>query len=173
MANANISDTFSPVSAGTSSNGDARSVGYVSENNTISPLHTTGPVTWFSRADWLTPLSGGAVAFITSIAAQWLIYDYWLGGRGLRLADSSIAAVAVALFVRHLRQTEHKNKLADLRRFAVIRQMNYHIRNALQVLAYQPFLPEGSSEMAQQAIKRIEWLSHPLRSQSGLGSDHT
>lgn len=76
----------------------------------------------------------------------------------MRLADPSVAAVAVALFVRHLRQTEHKNKLADLRRFEVIRQMNHHIRNALQVLAYQPFLPEGSSEMAQQAIKRIEWV---------------
>ena len=83
------------------------------------------------------PLCGGAIAFITSIAAQWLIYDYWLKGRGLRLADPSVAAVAVALFVRHLRQTTLRNRLADLRRFTVIREMNHHIRNALQVLAYQ------------------------------------
>ena len=82
----------------------------------------------------------------TSIAAQWLIYDYWLGGKGLRLADPSVAAVAVTLFVRHLGRLAHKNKLADLRRFEVIRQMNHHIRNAFQVLAYQPILADGSSK---------------------------
>jgi hypothetical protein len=158
MADANISDTFSPASAGTSSNEDTRSLAYVSENNTTSPLDTTGAVTWFSRAGWLTPLSGGAVAFITSIAAQWLIYDYWLGGSGLRLADPSVAAIAVALFVRHLRQTALRNRLADLRRFAVIREMNHHIRNALQVLVYRPFVRDEQSEMARQAIKRIEWV---------------
>jgi hypothetical protein len=103
-------------------------------------------------------LYGGAIAFITSIAAQWLIYDYWLRGSGLRLADPSVAAIAVALFVRHLRQTALRNRLADLRRFTVIREMNHHIRNALQVLAYQPLLPDRSSEMARQAIKRIEWV---------------
>jgi hypothetical protein len=158
MADANISDTFSRASVGTSSNADARSLAYVSENDTTFLLHTTGSVTWFSRAGWLTPLSGGAVAFITSIAAQWLIYDYWLRGSGLRLADPSVAAIAVALFVRHLRQTALRNRVADLRRFTVIREMNHHIRNALQVLAYQPLLPDRSSEMARQAIKRIEWV---------------
>jgi hypothetical protein len=66
----------------------------------------------------------------------------------LRLADPSVAAIAVALFARVLRQTALRNRLADLRRFAVVREMNHHIRNALQVLAYQPFLPDRSSEMA-------------------------
>ena len=76
----------------------------------------------------------------------------------MRLAAPSVAAIVVALFLRHLRQTALRNRLADLWRFTVIREMNHHIRNALQVLAYQPFLPDRSSEMARQAIKRIEWV---------------
>ena len=158
MADSDISDRSSHPTAGTSSNGDAKPFAYVSEK--ISPVspRTTSKVAWFSSIGWFTPLCGGAIAFITSIAAQWLIYDYWLKGRGLRLADPSVAAIAVALFVRHLRQTALKNRLADLRRFTVIREMNHHIRNALQVLAYQHFLPDQSSEMAQQAIRRIEWV---------------
>jgi hypothetical protein len=68
-------------------------------------------------------LYGGAIAFVTSIAAQWLICDYWLRGSGLRLADPSVAAIAVALFVRHLRETALRNRRADLRRFTVIREM--------------------------------------------------
>jgi hypothetical protein len=122
-----------------------------------SPRVTNAAAVFFSAA-WLGAISGGAIAFVTSVAAQWLIYDYWLGGKGLRLADPSIAAVAVTLFVRHLGNLAHKSKLADLRRFAVIGEMNHHIRNALQVLVYQPFLGDGQSEIAQQAIKRIEWV---------------
>jgi hypothetical protein len=158
MADADISDTFSHDSTGTSCNGDARSVAHPSEKNTTVSIHTTGKVPWFSGASWVTPLYGGAIAFITNIAAQWLIYDYWLRGSGLRLADPSVAGIAVALFVRHLRETALRNRRADLRRFTVIREMNHHIRNALQVLTYQPLLPDRSSETARQAIKRIEWV---------------
>jgi hypothetical protein len=158
MADADISDTFSHACTGTSRDGDARSLAHPSEKDATLSIHTTGKIPWFSSAGWVTPLCGGAIAFITSIAAQWLIYDYWLRGSGLRLADPIVAAIAVALFVRHLRQTALRNRLADLRRFTVIREMNHHIRNALQVLAYQPLLPDPSSEMARQAIKRIEWV---------------
>jgi hypothetical protein len=158
MADIDISDTSSHDTADIPRDGDAGSFAFVPEKDATVSVHTTGKCAWFSRAGWFTSLCGGAVAFITSIAAQWLIYDYWLGGRGLRLADPSVAAIAVALFVRHLRQTALRNKLADLRRFTVIREMNHHIRNALQVLAYQPLLRDQSSEMAQQAIRRIEWV---------------
>ncbi len=120
--------------------------------------YTTDPIAAVGSTGWVSAISGGTIAFITSIAAQWLIYDYWLGGKGLRLADPSIAAIAVGLFIRHLGYIAHQRRLADLRRFAVIGEMNHHIRNALQVLAYEPFLPDRSSEMAQQAIKRIEWV---------------
>ena|SRR5579862_3835485 len=158
MADTDISDTSSHATAGTSSKRDIKSFEYVSEKSSSVSVHTLGRVVWLGTAGWLTPLCGGTIAFLTSIAAQWLIYDYWLKGRGLRLADPSVAAIAVALFVRHLRQIALKNRLADLRRFTVIREMNHHIRNALQVLAYQRFLPDQSSEMIQQAIKRIEWV---------------
>lgn len=159
MADAPISQRHSnAASDALQSSVDSRPPSNSSIPNGPEGHHTTGTVTSISGDGWPSAISAGAIAFVTSIAAQWLIYDHWLGGRGVRLADPSIAAVAVALFVKHLRQTEHKNKLADLRRFEVIRQMNHHIRNALHVLAYQPFLPDGSSEMAQQAIKRIEWV---------------
>jgi len=106
------------------------------------------------RAIW----SGLLVAMALTLA-QWLIYNRLLGdGSPVRIVGPAIAGVVSGVFIYRLYRERHREHAADLHRFEVIRTMNHHIRNALQVIAYHSDTNgDTAATEIRQAVQRIEW----------------
>jgi len=70
--------------------------------------------------------------------------------------DDALVGLAGGLLVLLYEQRQRRNIIKKLE---VIRQMNHHVRNSLQVisLAASAPQPEQTEELLQGAVERIEW----------------
>src|SRR5207237_9789422 len=65
----------------------------------------------------------------------------------------------ILLIQRQLTE-QRKERLAALRRFELIAEMNHHIRNALQTISYQRYTDTdpAASQRLKEAVERIQWV---------------
>jgi hypothetical protein len=108
----------------------------------------------------LHALALGTVVCLAAIAAQWLVYERIMAQPGvMRLVSPLIAGVSTGLFSLRLQVEQRNEWLAMQKRYRVIGEMNHHVRNALQVIAYSPYCQlEDNAAKIGQAVQRIEWV---------------
>jgi hypothetical protein len=108
----------------------------------------------FTAAGW------GAAVFLSSLGAQWLIYEKILHvPGGMRIIGSILSGILTSLLAYRLESETVNRRRADLHRFQIISEMNHHIRNAVQVISYHAFVsdPETHGHI-REALDRIEWV---------------
>jgi light-regulated signal transduction histidine kinase (bacteriophytochrome) len=72
------------------------------------------------------------------------------------MIDDALVGVVAGLLVFLYERRQRQNLIKKLE---VIRLMNHHVRNSLQVVSFAASVPqrEASTEQLQEAVKRIEW----------------
>ncbi|HZQ90490.1 MAG TPA: hypothetical protein VFA60_01715 [Terriglobales bacterium] len=123
------------------------------------------------RASWLfwVPLSKAKIVLL-SVAFATLVFAVGLGldlllieqheprSLTLEISDAFTGMVAGALFLRLLIYGQRRRRELE-RRLEMIAEMNHHIRNALQVIAFSRHLPPEKEPLAaiDASVKRIQW----------------
>jgi hypothetical protein len=104
-------------------------------------------------------LEWGTAVLLLSIGATWLVYEKLLHDPGgIRVISPGIAATVTTVLTYRLQNQDRLRRLAQLRRFEIISEMNHHIRNALQVISYQAFISDAEAHgRIRDALNRIEW----------------
>ncbi len=75
----------------------------------------------------------------------------------LVVTNGLTGAIAAALFYRYAAE-QQRERAALQERLQVISDMNHHVRNALQVIAFYGETQHGESmQMIKDSIQRIEW----------------
>jgi hypothetical protein len=125
----------------------------------VSPLHRT-----------LVALAVGAVVFLSGGVLDWFVTRQYLPRISLMLAGAAIALAVGVLVFQTLTEIQERYQ-AMLDRLQRIAELNHHIRNALQVIAYHN-APERGERAIQQVRVEIARIESALREASaGLG-DH-
>jgi signal transduction histidine kinase len=114
-------------------------------------VHVTG-----SR--WVAPLrsilAGFGIFFLGSL------FDLWLHQHAERLlvtiVSNALIGVGVGLLVLLYERRQRQNMI---RKLEVIRMMNHHVRNSLQVISFAASVPqqEELGNNLRDAVERIEW----------------
>jgi hypothetical protein len=121
----------------------------------------------------LRALGLGVVVFSLAIGAQWVVYARILDQPGgMRLISPLIAALSTGLFSVRWQIEQRDESLATLKRCRLIGEMNHHIRNALQVIAWGPYygLDDRTANISE-AVKRIEWTLREVLPEVNLEGD--
>lgn len=107
---------------------------------------------------WVAPLrsvlAGFGIFFLGSLS------DLWMHQHAERLLIAILAdaliGVGVGLLVLLYEQRQRQN---ITRKLEVIRLMNHHVRNSLQVISFAASVPQGEelANKLRDAVERIEW----------------
>lgn len=102
----------------------------------------------------MKPFAIGVGLFLFGLSSDWLCRNFI--GSGFRvLYDFVLGVVAglIALWYERLRTREF------IERLIIIREMNHHVRNALQVVAYAASTQQDRhlAMMVRDAVARIDW----------------
>jgi 4-amino-4-deoxy-L-arabinose transferase-like glycosyltransferase len=107
---------------------------------------------------WAAPLwsilTGFGVFFLGSLS------DHWLHQRGgslfIAIMDDALVGVGAGLLVLVYERRQRQNLI---RKLDVIRLMNHHVRNSLQVIAFATSAPqqEEHTNRVRDAVEEIEW----------------
>jgi hypothetical protein len=107
---------------------------------------------------WAAPmrsvLVGFGFFFLGSLSDVWL--QQHVASRSIAIMDDALVGVGAGLLVflyeRRLRQN-------IIRKLEVIRLMNHHVRNSLQVISFAVSAPqqEELAKKVHNAVERIEW----------------
>lgn len=129
----------------------------------VPPLAPQGRESWLFRASRLEFASIAiAVALLIFSVGEWLdwlVLDKVLPFRTMVAADGVVAALAGLLLFKVLADARRRHR-EMLRHMETIAEMNHHIRNALQVIAYHNVSHPSSGQAVDQvgeAVERIEW----------------
>ena len=107
---------------------------------------------------WVAPLRGILTCLVVfllgSLSDVWL--QYHAGSLVTAFSDDALVGVGAGLLVL---LCERRKRQIILRRLEVIRMMNHHVRNSLQVIAFAASTPqqEAHTEEVRDAVERIEW----------------
>jgi hypothetical protein len=99
-------------------------------------------------------LVGFGFFFLGSLSDVWL--QQHVASRSIAIIDDALigigAGLLVFLYERRLRQN-------IIRKLEVIRLMNHHVRNSLQVISFAASAPqqEELAKKVHNAVERIEW----------------
>jgi hypothetical protein len=115
-------------------------------------------VTSGTSSRWAAPmrsvLVGFGFFFLGSLSDVWL--QQHVASRSIAIIDDALigigAGLLVFLYERRLRQN-------IIRKLEVIRLMNHHVRNSLQVISFAASAPqqEELAKKVHNAVERIEW----------------
>jgi hypothetical protein len=115
-------------------------------------------VTSGTSSRWAAPmrsvLVGFGFFFLGSLSDVWL--QQHVASRSIAIIDDALVGVGAGLLVflyeRRLRQN-------IIRKLEVIRLMNHHVRNSLQVISFAASAPqqEEVANRIHNAVERIEW----------------
>ncbi|HXZ26797.1 MAG TPA: hypothetical protein VEG08_02240 [Terriglobales bacterium] len=118
---------------------------------------------WLLRASRMEfgIIAAGAALLIFSLGEwlDWLVVDQVLPFRTMLAADALVAALAGLLLFKVLADARRHHR-ETLRHMETIAEMNHHIRNSLQVIAYHNVSHPSSEQAVRQvgeAVERIEW----------------
>jgi signal transduction histidine kinase len=107
---------------------------------------------------WAAPLrsmlTGFAFFFLGSLSDVWL--QQHVASRSVAIMDDALVGIGAGLLVLLYERRQRQNMI---RKLEVIRMMNHHVRNALQVISAASSVSERE-ELAKNihtAVERIEW----------------
>jgi hypothetical protein len=102
-------------------------------------------------------LAAGGFVLGAALTLQWIVYDDWLHGSGLRISGSAVAAVLTYVFTFRWLSLQRERKLELLCRFETIARMNDRIRNALQAIELATYATNPDSVLpVKSAVDSIE-----------------
>jgi hypothetical protein len=91
-------------------------------------------------------------------------FDWLLVKEGVRRLDvmalsNGLTGLAVGLLYLQLSRIERERRAQVQQQLRTIAEMNHHIRNALQIIAYASVTTDKtkSVELISQSVERIEW----------------
>ena len=114
------------------------------------------PAVWES---WCLAFIASCAVFACTFAIQWFIYSYLLGHGEIHMVGVSVASVLTFIFIQRMMAASRQRRLATVRRFALVAEMNHHIRNSLQTILYQSYtLDDDVAARLKDAVDRIEWV---------------
>jgi hypothetical protein len=99
------------------------------------------------------------VVFVIDAGLEYLLLNRGVSHSWTLVVSDAIAATVVAFFATYT-FTLYRRQEADVReRVERIVEMNHHVRNALQVIAYWSLAERDKKEveLIRQAVDRIEW----------------
>src|SRR4051812_27718819 len=106
---------------------------------------------------WVPPLRSILIGFGFFFLGS--LTDFWLqrhteSGLIVTIDDVLIGIVAGILVLLY----ERRQRQNIIRKLEVIRLMNHHVRNSLQVISFAASIPQQEmAENVQEAVERIEW----------------
>ncbi len=130
----------------------------------VQPVMSAPRAPWAARVSRLRVAGAAAVValllWVVGGALDWLVVHSFLPPLPMVVADLAVAAVAGLLVYRVLADSRERH-LAIVERLELIAEMNHHIRNALQIIAYSIRREHPGDEKAiaqvDEAVTRIEW----------------
>lgn len=129
---------------------------------------------WFatiSRAQRaLVGLVVGAFIFLSGGMLDWFVTHQYLPRISLMLAGAAVALAVGLLVFQILTDIQERYQLM-VDRLQRIAELNHHIRNALQVIAYHN-VPERSERAIQQVNAEVVRIEGVLREVSAALGDH-
>ena len=132
---------------------------------------------WLFRASRLEfgSLAAAVALLIFSVGEwlDWLVMDKLLPFRTMVAADAAVAALAGLLLFKVLADARRRHR-EMLRHMETIAEMNHHIRNALQVIAYHNVSHPSSGQAVEQvgaAVERIEWALREILPERRLAAE--
>jgi hypothetical protein len=115
-------------------------------------------VTSGTSSRWAAPmrsvLVGFGFFFLGSLSDVWL--QQHVASRSIAIIDDALVGVGAGLLVFLYERRQRQN---IIRKLEVIRLMNHHVRNSLQVISFAASAPQ-QDELANRihnAVERIEW----------------
>jgi hypothetical protein len=111
-----------------------------------------------TSARWIAPLrgvlAGFGIFFLGSLSDLWL--HQHAGRLLIEIMADALIGVGVGLLVLLYERRQRQN---IIRKLEVIRMMNHHVRNSLQVISFAASSPqqEELAKAVQGAMERIEW----------------
>lgn len=118
----------------------------------------------------LIALVVAAIIFLSGGVLDWFVTRQYLPRISLRLAGAAVS-LAVGLLVFQILTDIQKRYQALLDRLDRIAELNHHIRNALQVIAYNN-LPDRTGPAVQQVSVEIARIESVLREVSNALREH-
>lgn len=114
-------------------------------------------ITPSKSSQWATPLwsvlTGFGFFFLGSLSDVWL--QRHAASLAVAILDDALVGIAVGLLVLLY---ERRRKRDMIRKLEVIRMMNHHVRNSLQVIAFAASVPQQEdANKIRDAVERIEW----------------
>ena len=129
---------------------------------------------WFARTSRvqraLVGCAVGAFTFLSGGVLDWFVTRQYLPRISLMLAGAAVA-LAVGLLVFQLLTDIQERYQAMMDRLQRVAELNHHIRNALQVIAYHNVL-ERSERAIQQVNAEVLRIESVLREVSAALGDH-
>lgn len=109
-------------------------------------------------SDWIAALrslfAGFGFFFLGSLSDVWLRRH--VGSVAVAVADDALIGLGVGFLVLLYERRQRQNLI---RKIEVIRLMNHHVRNSLQVISFAASVPpqEELTKSVKDAVERIEW----------------
>jgi hypothetical protein len=107
---------------------------------------------------WVAPLrsilAGFGIFFLGSLSDLWL--HQHAGRLLIAITANALIGVGVGLLVLLYERRQRQN---IIRKLEVIRLMNHHVRNSLQVISFAASVPQQDElrNNVRDAVERIEW----------------
>jgi hypothetical protein len=113
----------------------------------------------FAMRLWLKFLIAFVVVTSSGIVLDRLLLREGVTRQDLVILSDLLVGLIGAVLVYVIAEEQDRRAHFVQSRLAVIEQMNHHIRNALQVIAYHSWSGKNQQEMAtiEQAVDRITW----------------
>lgn len=110
------------------------------------------------RSHWIATLRSVLIGFgffvLGSVSEVWL--QQHAHNRTTAMITDALLGIAVGLMVLFYERRQQRN---IIRKLEVIRLMNHHVRNSLQVISFAASVPQQEALEAdiRSAVERIEW----------------
>jgi hypothetical protein len=104
---------------------------------------------------WCLALLFGGVVLFTATGLDFLVEKRLRSFFGSIDASAATAAVVAALLFYRVLWQERERRKAIRRRIETIRDMNHHIRNAVQALT--AYIPRSEETAINDSLHRVDW----------------
>lgn len=101
----------------------------------------------------------GFVVLVITAGLDWLLLRDRVPNVIITDISDGVSAIIIAILSYRLFQYQRERDRAVYRRLQTIQEMNHHIRNALQVIAYSSDSSRNEKEVeaVRDAVQRITW----------------
>ena len=132
------------------------------ETTEQEPQRARRPLMMLTRELWLIAAVPGVTVFGASMALDWLLLEH-RAPLAIALSNVLVATLAGALVYTLLAYGRRQRRLV-MARIEALNEVNHHIRNALQSIAFSTASLKNRKEgdEVSEAIARIQWTLHEV-----------